>query len=194
MRRKDLPDQPEKRRHLHDHRPGDRCDQNSTILQRSVLWIIAGGWFFALWCLRDSLPFPAEVLYLMLGAYFTSAFLCVCLPIVARICSPIIGIFIYIMVFGPFITIPLWNKHIPWLAGVLIGSVLSIPILCLVVAMLLRVFKMIAGIDVLAEDERIEAKARLQAEQMKKRYPMLDQRERDDDYHLTEHEHERHDQ
>lgn len=155
----------------------------STFIERLVLFSICGSFFGVLWWLGPRLPFPAEVLQTMVGCYLLAATFCVFMPVVARMGSPIICILVYLSIFAPFVFIGFYNPHIPQIVGYVISAFCSIPIIFFAIGMIQRTIKILKGVDVLAEDERLEAREWRNAEQRLSRQKRIEQRLHGDEDH-----------
>ncbi len=187
---------PSSRGHSREHDPDslDCCEEGnpnarpSTLIERLVLFSFCGTFFGVLYWLGPRLPFPLEVLQTMCGCYLLAAIFCVFMPVVARMGSPIICILIYLSIFSPFVFIGFYNPHIPQPVGLIISAFCSIPILFFAIGMIRRTIRIIQGVDVLAEDEHLEAKARLRGAQRLSSLKYIEQKlqvdkDRDDHHH-----------
>lgn len=152
-------------RHSHSH--GDRPE--NTLFARIFLVCFFSPLYIVLWNIRERLPFPVEALYVMIGCYLAAGSMIIFMPKLAQMLSPLMGVLIYLMIFTPFVSF-FWNPHVPQVVGMIIGGIASLPVLFLSIAMVQRTYKMLCGVDVIAEDKAIEERAYMRAEQFKNKY------------------------
>ena len=169
--------------HSHDLESVTGCDElppkRSTLGERIALFAICGSFFGVLWWLGERLPFSLEVLHIMTACYFAAALFWVFFPTAARMGSPMIAILIYLSIAAPFVLIPFYNHNIPTIVGFIIAGVTSIPIVFFAVGLILRTIKILKGIDVLAEDDRLEAQSWSRGTQRLRKFKAIEQHHND---------------
>lgn len=159
-----------KHSHYHDVASLSGCDEApakpTTFLQRLLLFAVLSIMHVFLYCNADRLPFPFWVIQIMVGCYLLGALFCTFFPFAANLAAPLVCILFYLSVFSPFVFVCFFAEQMPEVVAFVMSGLFSVPIILFSQRLVRRMIKIIRGVDVLAEDRRLEEESRKKGAQL----------------------------